>query len=519
MTGRVRVERGDAMTVDLAAARRADAVAAGVRVEPAVQRGGAGGRAAARGGRDGRAHPGDGAARGGGAPRRRGPATRQYGAVSVKVAYFAEAQVVGLGAADRVRAPPKVDSALVRLRPSRAPPVTVPSADGLFALVRAGFAQRRKMLRRSLAPLLGDRTPDVLAAAGSPHRRAPRRSGSTTGPRWPAVRRRGRMRLAARPRHRVPQAQPVAPRPRAVAPTATTTSSRSSSRSANPTTSSRSFAVPRARRRAGRGRRRRGRRGRPADHRTSRSSPPRSCSCAPGRSGHGVRLVLRKHIPAGGGLGGGSADAAAALARRARAARRRHRRRGRARASRPRSVPTCRSACAAARRGCAAAARSSSRCRCAPGSRSWSAIPPFRLVDARRVQGVGRARRPAVRRASVPAPRRSRRSIRELANDLEPAAEARGAPAGRVPAALEAAAGSRRRCWPGAARPTWCPSPTRVDAPGPRRRGGPSPACARRRHDERRPRRPPRQLAAASFGAYPRGIRGAVAPKARRREC
>jgi 16S rRNA (adenine1518-N6/adenine1519-N6)-dimethyltransferase len=90
----------------------------------------------------------------------------QYGAVSVKVAYFAEAQVVGLVPPTVFMPKPKVDSALVRLRRRSAPPVSVPSADGLFTLVRAGFAQRRKMLRRSLAPVLGNATPDVLAAAG-----------------------------------------------------------------------------------------------------------------------------------------------------------------------------------------------------------------------------------------------------------------------------------------------------------------------------------------------------------------
>ena len=95
-----------------------------------------------------------------------GPGDPQYGAVSVKVAYFAEAQVVGLVPPTVFVPKPKVDSALVRLHRRSEPPVSVPSADDLFTLVRAGFSQRRKMLRRSLAPLLGDAAPDVLEAAG-----------------------------------------------------------------------------------------------------------------------------------------------------------------------------------------------------------------------------------------------------------------------------------------------------------------------------------------------------------------
>ena len=95
-----------------------------------------------------------------------GPGDPQYGAVSVKVAYFAEARVVGLVPPTVFMPRPKVDSALVRLHRRAAPPVSVASADDLFALVRAGFAQRRKMLRRSLVPLLGERTHDVLTAAG-----------------------------------------------------------------------------------------------------------------------------------------------------------------------------------------------------------------------------------------------------------------------------------------------------------------------------------------------------------------
>jgi 16S rRNA (adenine1518-N6/adenine1519-N6)-dimethyltransferase len=95
-----------------------------------------------------------------------GPGDEQYGAVSVKVAYFADAKVVGLVPPTVFVPRPKVDSALVRLDRRTEPPVSVPSADDLFALVRTAFAQRRKMLRRSLVPMLGDRTPAVLAAAG-----------------------------------------------------------------------------------------------------------------------------------------------------------------------------------------------------------------------------------------------------------------------------------------------------------------------------------------------------------------
>jgi 16S rRNA (adenine1518-N6/adenine1519-N6)-dimethyltransferase len=81
-----------------------------------------------------------------------------YGAVSVKVGYWAEAKVVGRVPPTVFVPQPKVDSALVMIeRRSQLP------ADVDFALVRAGFGQRRKMLRRSLKGLVTD---DAFACAG-----------------------------------------------------------------------------------------------------------------------------------------------------------------------------------------------------------------------------------------------------------------------------------------------------------------------------------------------------------------
>ena len=85
-----------------------------------------------------------------------------YGAVSVKVAYWATARIVGRVPATVFVPRPKVESALVEIVRRPAPAVEV-DADRLFELVRTGFGQRRKMLRRSLAGLVET---DAFACAG-----------------------------------------------------------------------------------------------------------------------------------------------------------------------------------------------------------------------------------------------------------------------------------------------------------------------------------------------------------------
>lgn len=81
------------------------------------------------------------------------PRTHQYGAVTVKIAYWATARIVGMVPANVFLPRPKVESALVDIRRRPRPATDAASAD-LFALLRTAFGQRRKMLRRSLADVV-----------------------------------------------------------------------------------------------------------------------------------------------------------------------------------------------------------------------------------------------------------------------------------------------------------------------------------------------------------------------------
>lgn len=81
------------------------------------------------------------------------PGDKAYGIPSVKVAYRADAEVVGRVPPTVFVPPPRVESALVRITRLPAPRVEA-DPTWLFRLVEAGFGQRRKMLRRALAGLV-----------------------------------------------------------------------------------------------------------------------------------------------------------------------------------------------------------------------------------------------------------------------------------------------------------------------------------------------------------------------------
>lgn len=90
------------------------------------------------------------------------PSTEAYGALTVKVAFHARAQIVGLVPASVFLPKPNVESALVEITRHEAPLDSHVDTEMLFSLVKGGFAKRRKMLRGALA---GRVTPEQFEAA------------------------------------------------------------------------------------------------------------------------------------------------------------------------------------------------------------------------------------------------------------------------------------------------------------------------------------------------------------------
>ena len=96
--------------------------------------------------------------------------------LAVSVQFYGRPRIVARIKAGAFYPPPQVDSAVVRIDLRPRPEVEVDEADGFFEVVRAGFAQRRKQLRNTLAAELGlparEVTQALTRASIDPSRRA-----------------------------------------------------------------------------------------------------------------------------------------------------------------------------------------------------------------------------------------------------------------------------------------------------------------------------------------------------------
>lgn len=86
-----------------------------------------------------------------------GPGTKDYGALSLAVQYYAEPEVVAKVPPNCFIPRPNVGSAVIRLTRHEKPIVQVEDERKMFSVIRASFGQRRKTLVNSLsnAPELG----------------------------------------------------------------------------------------------------------------------------------------------------------------------------------------------------------------------------------------------------------------------------------------------------------------------------------------------------------------------------
>ncbi len=80
-----------------------------------------------------------------------GPGTKDYGALSLAVQYYAMPYIVANVPCNCFMPRPNVDSAVIRLTRHKEPPVTVKDEKLMFAMIRAAFNQRRKTLVNAIS--------------------------------------------------------------------------------------------------------------------------------------------------------------------------------------------------------------------------------------------------------------------------------------------------------------------------------------------------------------------------------
>lgn len=98
-----------------------------------------------------------------------GVGTRQSGAVTVSVNYYAVPKMLFAVSAGSFTPAPKVDSAVIRLDILKEPPVRVGDESKFFSVVKAAFSQRRKTLANSLSSGLSrskDEVNSILESSG-----------------------------------------------------------------------------------------------------------------------------------------------------------------------------------------------------------------------------------------------------------------------------------------------------------------------------------------------------------------
>lgn len=84
-----------------------------------------------------------------------GPGTKDYGALSLAVQYYARPEVMMTVPASCFMPRPNVDSAVIKLSRHDDPPVTVSDEKLMFDIIRASFNQRRKTLVNGLGNAAG----------------------------------------------------------------------------------------------------------------------------------------------------------------------------------------------------------------------------------------------------------------------------------------------------------------------------------------------------------------------------